>query len=917
MVEGESTGLFGTVLPPLSRSADGYINGLREANKGFLTALVFYSTRFQRFHFFANDHDVVAHQGFWDEWLEKQNLTDSKQVAVFPQEFLPASFSSDNYTLFYSGDPYLAYWIELRDAFSCQAFPIVGRVHALSQDISLGAWRSLLQAPSCALDTILCSSKASKHVVQNLLHVAGERTSCRFSGNLIDIPLGVDSVETGSSQASARNLLGLPSAGMIFLCLGRLSPVDKSDLHPLLQAIAELHNRYGIQNCYLYICGQSSESDDYVASLARLAGELGIEQQVLFNFELLADQKSLAYAAADVFVSLPDSVQESFGLTPVEAMSAGLPVVLSDWDGYRELICHGQQGYLVPTIWGDVDGLSAPTAFIDPVRAHFVQAQSVAVSQPELIDALWRLASDPILRKEMGRKGQCHFQKNFHWAGVIDRFDCIADQITQKPYPPHKPTGRLHSLHFHKAFSGYATHSLSENSLVKTTLSGRQALFHQKLSVCFDALDGVLPKSHLPALMESCLGGASVFFIRNQFKLARAQVDMAILWLLKHGLLERSTEAKIKRVDLLRRYQRRRSLSAAQGLKRLLKRVEEFQGDPTEENGALGNIDRIKPLSAQGYKGACLISFQCGETFVYRPFPSGVTQRLNHKAGLLNTFNSWLESPLFFLIPHIEECRDQYGSFSFQAFGGGVQLTPAIGMHQLGLFSAFTLMSGMSLCGNLLVICDDRLCIQDADLACHTDVVDRLYKEIAQHNFPECWESSSLAATWVDVIWDEFFAHGWVPEVAEVESVVNGFEKGMKLFSENARAWEEEINKLSFCLSRCDPVPLAQADAVIEQMQNYDLDSLGSLQELKRNLRIQARSILRQQRGDNSERVIESLVASWIQGHHYSEFRASQEGFRKKLSAIGEALQGGRAGVVSSWLAVLYRKRLLDKFGLD
>ena len=41
------------------------------------------------------------------------------------------------------------------------------------------------------------------------------------------------------------------------------------------------------------------------------------------------------WAAADVFLSLVDNIQETFGITPLEAMAAGLPVVASDWDGYR------------------------------------------------------------------------------------------------------------------------------------------------------------------------------------------------------------------------------------------------------------------------------------------------------------------------------------------------------------------------------------------------------------------------------------------------------------------------------------------------------------------------------------------------------------------------------------------------------
>ena len=40
-------------------------------------------------------------------------------------------------------------------------------------------------------------------------------------------------------------------------------------------------------------------------------------------------------------MSLADNIQETFGLTPVEAMAAGLPCVMSDWDGYRDTVRDG------------------------------------------------------------------------------------------------------------------------------------------------------------------------------------------------------------------------------------------------------------------------------------------------------------------------------------------------------------------------------------------------------------------------------------------------------------------------------------------------------------------------------------------------------------------------------------------------
>ena len=54
-------------------------------------------------------------------------------------------------------------------------------------------------------------------------------------------------------------------------------------------------------------------------------------------------------ASGDVFLSLPDNIQETFGLVVVEAMASGLPVLGSDWDGYRDLVVHGETGFLVPT----------------------------------------------------------------------------------------------------------------------------------------------------------------------------------------------------------------------------------------------------------------------------------------------------------------------------------------------------------------------------------------------------------------------------------------------------------------------------------------------------------------------------------------------------------------------------------------
>ena len=53
-------------------------------------------------------------------------------------------------------------------------------------------------------------------------------------------------------------------------------------------------------------------------------------------------------------MSLVDNPQETFGLAVAEAMAAGVPLVVSDWNGYRDLVRDGIDGFRVPTSWASV-----------------------------------------------------------------------------------------------------------------------------------------------------------------------------------------------------------------------------------------------------------------------------------------------------------------------------------------------------------------------------------------------------------------------------------------------------------------------------------------------------------------------------------------------------------------------------------
>ncbi len=75
---------------------------------------------------------------------------------------------------------------------------------------------------------------------------------------------------------------------------------------------------------------------EMLPQLMNLAAEMGIAKHVIFTGFLSEEEKEALYDLADVFV-LP-SVSEPFGLTPLEALAHGVPVVLSKQSGVAEIL---------------------------------------------------------------------------------------------------------------------------------------------------------------------------------------------------------------------------------------------------------------------------------------------------------------------------------------------------------------------------------------------------------------------------------------------------------------------------------------------------------------------------------------------------------------------------------------------------
>lgn len=139
------------------------------------------------------------------------------------------------------------------------------------------------------------------------------------------VPNGVEIQGTGTNEQEVdicNPEYSALSNKKIVLFLGRLNYIKGLDL--LLRAWPQVIN--SVEDAHLVIAGP--DSDGYMSQLKKLALFEGVTDSVTFTGMVLGKEKEALFNISDVFVS--SSYLESFGMAIVEAMSYGLPVVITD-----------------------------------------------------------------------------------------------------------------------------------------------------------------------------------------------------------------------------------------------------------------------------------------------------------------------------------------------------------------------------------------------------------------------------------------------------------------------------------------------------------------------------------------------------------------------------------------------------------
>jgi len=189
------------------------------------------------------------------------------------------------------------------------------------------------------------------------------------------IPCGYDPEECRPvDMHEARAHLGLPREGRVLLHLGRLVP--RKGVDNVVRAFARVRRAH--PEAVLLIAGGESERPDPVltpeiARLSEIAVEEGVSHAVHFLGQRPREELRYWYSAADLFITTP--WYEPFGITPVEAMACGTPVVGARVGGIQYTVVDGVTGLLVPP--HDADALAGAVCRLlrdEPLRRRFAAA---------------------------------------------------------------------------------------------------------------------------------------------------------------------------------------------------------------------------------------------------------------------------------------------------------------------------------------------------------------------------------------------------------------------------------------------------------------------------------------------------------------------------------------------------------------
>lgn len=442
-----------------------------------------------------------------------------------------------------------------RAPFGQRSYAICGITHTTATDRVMQTIAEMLIAPTEEYDALICTSTAVRHSVETQLSLMRDYMGAEFGvrrrpePQRVTIPLGVnvDDFTPSVEQRSAwRARLDIPEDAAVALFVGRFDVRGK--MNPALMAIAleRAAKRTGRPIYWVNAGWGGNEKIEQGYEEGSRALSPSIHYRRVDGRP--PDVRFSIWSIADFFISLSDNVQETFGLTPVEAMAAGLPCVVTDWDGYRDTVRHGIDGFRIRTV--------APPPGRGGDLAHWFSnqwmnydnyvgaaGQFTAIDYGQAEEAICALVLDADLRRRFGAAARQRAREVFDWSAVIPQYQALwaeqnarrlaappAHPVRENPFRPDPFT----------LFQSYPTEHLSASYVVEagTDWASAEALLRQPLAAYSSFNRPTLKEVEAVLAVLAERPRATVAEVVQSFPQPRRSfVERGLLWMARYGVV--------------------------------------------------------------------------------------------------------------------------------------------------------------------------------------------------------------------------------------------------------------------------------------------------------------------------------------------------------------------------------------------
>lgn len=236
-------------------------------------------------------------------------------------------------------------------------------------------------------DAVIAVSKETKADVLRHTNVPEDRIHVIHNG------IDLNEFKATESKAALKRL-GVNPVEPYVLFLGRIAR-QKGIIH-LVNAIKSLTP--GIQ---VVLCAGAPDTREIASEMKAAVAAAQSQHGRVVWIEEMVDTKSKIelFSHASVFVC--PSVYEPFGIINLEAMACGTAVVASNTGGIKEVVVHGETGWLVPIETTGSFDLLHPDRF-----AH------------DLASRINELMADPEKCSEFGKAGRIRAENHFGWSAI-------------------------------------------------------------------------------------------------------------------------------------------------------------------------------------------------------------------------------------------------------------------------------------------------------------------------------------------------------------------------------------------------------------------------------------------------------------------------------------------------------------------